>query len=131
MKLLMELAVLPGLLLVGFVYHLDRLDKEPKPLFVRLFILGMVITIPCAIIEVFAQSFVYNFVYSHFWQLIIENFLAIALVEEGCKYLILKTTWKNKAFDYKFDAVVYAVCVSMGFAVLENILYYQYINLYV
>ena len=35
-------------------------------------------------------------------------------------YLI---TWKNKAFDYKFDAIVYCIFTSLGFAFLENLVY--------
>ncbi len=54
----------------------------------------------------------------------IDNFLLTALVEEGGKYFVLKKgTWKHPAFDYTFDAVVYAVVVSLGFATFENIMY--------
>ena len=48
----------------------------------------------------------------------------MAVAEEGFKYYFLKqTTWTHPAFDYRFDAVVYAVFVSLGFATIENILY--------
>ena len=48
----------------------------------------------------------------------------MAVAEEGFKYYFLKqTTWNHPAFDYRFDAVVYAVFVSLGFATIENILY--------
>ena len=32
-------------------------------------------------------------------------------------------SWKNPAFNYVFDGVVYGVCVALGFAGLENVLY--------
>ena len=45
-------------------------------------------------------------------------------MEEGGKYFVLKhKTWRHPAFNYTFDAVVYAVTAALGFAVAENILY--------
>ncbi len=32
-------------------------------------------------------------------------------------------TWKDPNFNYRFDGIVYAVFVSLGFAALENITY--------
>ena len=50
--------------------------------------------------------------------------IVTALVEEAGKYFVLKkVTWKHPEFNYTFDAVVYAVCVSLGFATVENIFY--------
>ena len=58
------------------------------------------------------------------WALVLENFLAVALVEEACKrWVVLKFAWRSPAFDYRFDAVVYCVFAALGFAALENILY--------
>jgi hypothetical protein len=40
------------------------------------------------------------------------------------KFLISTcVTWKNKSFKHSYDAIVYTACVSLGFALLENILY--------
>ncbi len=51
-------------------------------------------------------------------------FLVVAVVEEGTKfYLLHRRTWKNPNFNYRFDAIVYAVFVSLGFAAFENIGY--------
>ena len=51
-------------------------------------------------------------------------FGVVAFAEEGFKYLILKLrTWKSPEFDCQFDGVVYAVFVSLGFALWENIGY--------
>ena len=32
-------------------------------------------------------------------------------------------TWKNPNFNFKYDGIVYAVFVGMGFAIFENIKY--------
>ena len=62
--------------------------------------------------------------------ILIDNFLMVALVEEGGKFVVLKlNTWRSREFDYTFDAVVYAVTVSLGFAAFENILYLLDFNL--
>ena len=45
-------------------------------------------------------------------------------IEAGFKYLVLRfSTWNHSEFNCKFDGVVYAVAVSLGFAVWENIQY--------
>ena len=56
--------------------------------------------------------------------LLLENFIAVALVEELCKrWPVRRFAWNHPAFDYRFDAVVYCVFSTLGFAALENILY--------
>ena len=48
----------------------------------------------------------------------------VALAEESSKYIFLKrNTWKNPEFNCQYDGVVYAVFVSLGFALWENISY--------
>lgn len=51
-------------------------------------------------------------------------FFGAAIPEEIAKFLML---WlllrKNPYFDEKMVGIVYAVCVSLGFAALENIMY--------
>ena len=48
----------------------------------------------------------------------------VAVVEEGAKFLLLKRqTWDHPAFNYRFDGVVYAAFVSLGFAAFENVYY--------
>ena len=40
------------------------------------------------------------------------------------KFAVMKLrTWKSVEFNYTFDAVVYAVSASLGFAALENVMY--------
>ena len=51
-------------------------------------------------------------------------FGVVAFSEEGAKYFLLKRrTWNSAAFNCQFDGVVYAVFVSLGFALWENISY--------
>ena len=48
----------------------------------------------------------------------------VAVSEEGIKYLLLRfKTWRSPEFNCTFDGVVYAVFLSLGFALWENIHY--------
>ncbi|MBU1081714.1 MAG: PrsW family intramembrane metalloprotease, partial [Spirochaetes bacterium] len=52
------------------------------------------------------------------------SFVTAALVEEGVKYFFLRRyLFKNPAFDEVMDGIVYAACVSLGFAFAENLMY--------
>ena len=119
------LAILPGVALLIYVYHLDKIEKEPFGLLLKLFIFGCIVVVPVAIVEVVLINITAALISTNsILYLAIENFLCVALIEEGFKYLALRLgSWKNKAFNYRFDGIVYAVCVSMGFAIVENILY--------
>ena len=119
------LAILPSIILFYVVWKGDRYEKEPPKLLIKLFLFGALTTISASIIEIVAGDFIFGFLdHSGYLFLVIDNFLITALAEEAGKYLVLKkTTWKHPAFNYTFDAVVYAVTASLGFATIENILY--------
>ena len=54
----------------------------------------------------------------------IHAFLLVALVEESCKYLVLRwVLFRNDHFNEPFDGITYSVMVAMGFATAENIAY--------
>lgn len=123
--LLVILAIIPAVVLIAFIYHKDKAEKEPLGLLVGLFFLGASTTIGAALVEVGLEEMLqqvttagtvgYNFVMC---------FFIVALAEEFFKFLVLRTrTWKHRAFNYTFDAIVYSVVISLGFATLENILY--------
>ena len=119
------LAVIPAVVLFAYIYGKDTTEKEPPKLLLSLFLLGALTTAGASIIEIATSSLLSMFLSpnSTIYQLI-ENFLLVAFVEELGKYLALRArTWNDPQFNYTYDAVVYAVIVSLGFATLENILY--------
>ena len=125
MKLLIVLAVLPGILLMRYIYKLDVIEKEPKGLIVKLFIGGALSTITALILEL-AGGMILDVIFKSdtLLYLILENFIVVACAEEAGKYAVLKQlTWTNREFNYLFDGVVYAVAVGLGFAILENVEY--------
>lgn len=125
MDFLLLLAVFPGLLIIKKTYDLDRIEKEPTGLLMKLVIFGALTAIPIVFFELFAEGILQGLFYEGSLAYIaVENFIGVALVEEGFKrFALKKITWKNREFNCVFDAVVYSVCVSMGFAILENIMY--------
>ena len=124
-KVLLFLAVIPGFYLLYKVYKWDTVEKEPMGLIIRLVIAGVISTIPAMILEVFIDGVFAGLGFdSGFFYNLISCFMGVALIEELCKYLLLRIfSWRSKAFDYVFDGIVYGVCVGVGFAVFENVLY--------
>lgn len=118
-------AVLPGLLLAFYINRLDKIESEPLGLLVKLFVMGIISVIPVAIVESIAIGILGTVMSTNtVLYVFLETFFCVACVEEGGKYVFLKkTTWKHPAFNYRFDAIVYAACVGIGFAVCENVQY--------
>lgn len=118
------LAVAPGIALMIIVYLNDRVEKEPVRNILRYMAFGALMVLPAGVTEVlFLWINEAIFGYGTF-AMIIENFLCVAVVEEGFKFLILYVIgWKDRNLNYTFDGVVYSVAVGMGFAIAENIRY--------
>ena len=124
-RYLLSAALAPAVLLFFYIRKKDKNEQEPMSMLLQLAGLGALSIIPAIIIELVGEailglivspdSAVYAF---------IECFFIIAVAEEGCKFICMfLRTWWSKEYNYTFDAVVYAVSVSLGFAALENILY--------
>ena len=125
MDILLVMAVVPAALLLYYVYRIDPVEKEPGRLLARLLGWGAAACIPAIVLETVGMEVCMGGREAHsISELLFENFIIIALSEEVCKFFFLRwKTWKNPAFDYVYDGIVYAVFVSLGFAILENIGY--------
>ena len=117
-------ALVPAAFLMVQVYRLDRIEKEPAGLLLKLALFGALSGLAAGAIEGALTRLLDVTLGGSMLRLMLENFLAVALVEEACKrWVVLKFAWRHPAFDYRFDAVVYCVFSALGFAALENILY--------
>lgn len=117
-------ALVPAAFLMVQVYRLDRIEKEPAGLLLKLALFGALSGLAAGAIEGALTRVLDVTLGGGMLRLMLENFLAVALVEEACKrWVVLKFAWRHPAFDYRFDAVVYCVFSALGFAALENILY--------
>ena len=122
--LLLVLAVLPALELMIYVYRKDRVEREPLGLLLLLCLGGCISVVPTMICELMAESVLLSAFGDTLSFIVADNFLGVALIEEGWKlvFLIL-IAWSSRHFTHFFDGIVYAVFVSLGFALVENIFY--------
>jgi len=124
-SILRWLAVIPGIVLIVQVYKQDKIEKEPLGLILKLLFGGALTVISAVLLETFGEWLIQTiFTVPSRITVAIDCFLVVGVAEEAGKYLVLKhLTWRHRAFNYRFDGIVYAVCVSMGFAIVENVLY--------
>ncbi len=113
-------SIAPALIILYLIYRHD-VDREPRKLLLKCFFGGilsilmtLILVLPFNGISMptgFAKSFY-------------DAFVTAGIPEELSKWLILY--WlvrKAPAFDQYYDGIIYAVFVSMGFALVENIMY--------
>ena len=130
--LMLFFATLPVILILVVVYNSDK-SKEPLPLLMELFVFGI---LSCFLVVVISNAleFIFPFIAKetksmNFIEIILYAFLAVALVEELCKWLVVYIIgYHNKEFDELYDIIVYAVFVSLGFAFMENVIYIFYLG---
>ena len=118
-------AVLPAAVLLKYIHAHDTVEPEPPGLLISLLMCGVAAALLSGFLEGIGEGILSAFVStrSPLYTLLLA-FLVVAAVEEGTKYFFLKRrTWNHPAFNYRFDGVVYAVFVSLGFAAYENIQY--------
>lgn len=110
-------AVAPGIALLAYFYLKDKYDSEPIHMVARVFLYGVLLVFPTMVLQ---RTLVVG---------LGENPLLFAFgitgaIEEFFKWFILYyAIYKHTVFDEPYDAIVYAVSVSLGFATLENVIY--------
>ncbi len=120
--LLVAGAALPSIIIIILLLRADKARPEPIGLIGRSVFYGFLASIPAVIIELFLDSFLG--LYPGLLGIALKSFIIAALVEEGLKYFFLnRYLYYNPAFNEVMDGIVYAACVSLGFAFAENLLY--------
>jgi RsiW-degrading membrane proteinase PrsW (M82 family) len=105
----------PALFWLWYFYLKDRYAPEPRSWIVRIFLLGMLSTIPIALIEAAFGVFVPEFALA---------VVVAPVVEEVGKFLVVYWfVYRRPVFDEPIDGIVYAVTAALGFAALENVVY--------
>ena len=125
--ILISVALAPVILLLIYVYRRDKYEKEPKKLLAKVFIFGIISVIPVYFIETALTNYWHNKYALPSMQLntaAYDAFVVAAFTEEFFKILVFFIfIQKNKNFNEKFDGIIYAVFISMGFAATENLMY--------
>lgn len=115
-------SIFPVVIFLYMIYQKDH-EKEPLSLLFKCLmggclsvVLSLAMSVPLGTLGgVFQGNFMSSF---H------QSFLEAAIPEEIAKFVILYfIVWKSKELNHNYDGIVYSVFVSLGFALIENILY--------
>jgi len=112
----------PVFIILFYIYFRDRYEKEPLGMLVKAVLAGILIILPVIFVEQWLSAL------SPFSEKLgvaaWHAFVVAGFTEELFKFLALYLLiWKSPSFNEKFDGIVYAVFVSLGFAAVENVLY--------
>jgi RsiW-degrading membrane proteinase PrsW (M82 family) len=120
---LVILAVIPPMAFLLYINHLDRIEPEPHGLILKALLLGAAAVIPAGITEALLDK-APLFAAGGFAGAASKSFIVIAPVEEAVKLaVVLLFIWNNANFNEENDGIVYVGAASIGFSLLENVLY--------
>lgn len=120
---LLFLSILPVFLICLFIYLKDK-NRESLKLLLKLLLFGAISSIPILIFELLIGSFFPSEESMDLITLFFYVFISIAFVEEVWKLIMVYLiSFNHYEFDNLYDMIIYSVFVSMGFALVENILY--------
>jgi len=126
--LIVLLSFLPSIAWLIFFLKEDA-KPEPKKTIFKVFIYGIISTIPV----IFIVYYITNFLILAGIDLSTARFIQIvflsAIFEELTKFLVIKfVILNNSECDELIDIMIYSITVAMGFAALENLLFIFPIN---
>lgn len=122
------MGLVPMLIYAGFLWWLDRWEKEPLPLLAAAFVWGF---IPSAVIALIAQLIldIPTSALLYYNELTYELFsgsIIAPVTEEAIKgfAVLLIFIFFYREFDSLLDGILYGSLAGFGFAAIENILYF-------
>lgn len=122
--ILLAAAVIPAIFLMVKVYRSDRLERESPYMLWSLVRAGIFSSLIAMVAERILSALLGATVSDNGMYQILLYFIVVAFSEEGAKYFMLRrNSWYSREFNSQYDGVVYAVFVSLGFALWENISY--------
>ena len=123
--LIAAVAILPALVLWIYIW---RKDARPEPFrqLAKATFWGVLIAVPAVFVETVVGIILFGEegASANWMDNVVNAFCVAAIPEEVLKLMALwMVVRKNPYFDEHFDGIVYAVCVSLGFAGIENVCY--------
>lgn len=123
--MILAAALAPAVILLYYIYRKDKFQQEPVKELLKAFGYGVLsvfvslaISLPLGALGFYVDGPL------TFGGAVADSFFGAAIPEEIAKFLMF---WllirKSRYFDEHMDGIVYASCVALGFAGLENILY--------
>ncbi|MGP4060107.1 glutamic-type intramembrane protease PrsW [Halobacillus sp. H74] len=121
MLAILTAAISPAVAIMTFIYLSKRIELEPFPLIIRMFIIGVIMVFPIMFIQ---YAFEVENIFQH---PLLKSFFLVGLMEEFFKwFFIVFVAYRHSDFDHHYDGIIYAVAVSLGFATIENVIYLFY-----
>ena len=116
-------AIVPGLLISGYVFWMDRHERErPLPLLIC-FALGALITAPGLAFQTWVDKLGYSEA-GNIWWTFFFALVVVGLTEELLKFAaFMGYPYRSDFFNEPIDGIVYCVMIGMGFATVENVIY--------
>jgi RsiW-degrading membrane proteinase PrsW (M82 family) len=115
------LGVLPGFAWMAYLRREDRVRPESPAVLTRAALLGVLATAPIVVVEAVLSVAAPDTL--SVAGAVFAAFVVAGVVEETGKALCLRSFRWNPEFDERFDGIVYAGWIGLGFAVVENVLY--------
>lgn len=122
-------SIIPVLILLFVLYQMGEVKKQPILILFILFIGGILSWILVRYVSVLLGNDIARSQIEISQKLgdlgfFLVSFGIIATIEELSKYIVITIMcFKNKYFKNAYDAIMYAACISLGFAFIENIMY--------
>lgn len=125
-RIVLLAALAPVAAMLYFIYTKDKLRKEPVPEILKAFGFGvlsalasLLLTYPLMFLGIVPAEEP-----ATVWESIRLAVFGAGIPEELAKFCLLWLFLKKcRYFDEYVDGIVYAACVGLGFAALENVLY--------
>jgi protease PrsW len=118
--LLVSLA--PVAIIAFYVWFRDKYEREPLRMVLLAMLAGALVVFPVIVVENLI-SFIGQPLYG-LGEAAWNAFAVAGFTEELFKYIVLYLLiWKSPEFNDKYDGIVYATFISLGFAGVENVLY--------
>lgn len=117
------LALAPILICCFYIFIRDKYEKEPISQLLKGVFWGAIIAIPILYVETFLFKYSPNESQKYLYSLY-NSFIVASLTEELFKFIVVIILfYRNRNYNERFDGIVYAVFVSLGFAMAENFAY--------
>ncbi len=122
MWLCVAVALAPALLLLWVFKRLDAKRPEPPGSVRNVVLFGVLSCAPAIVVELLLAALLGDASKAH--GRLLDAFLVAAFTEESLKLAcVLLYLWRKPHFDEVMDGILYTAAASLGFAMLENVLY--------
>ena len=123
--LIIVVAVLPALLLGYYLWYIDS-KREPAVWLIGSVLLGALVCLPVVYLKGIFSSLLFSpaGVPVSLFESVVDTFCLEAVLEEVFKFVaFFLVVFRNRYFDEHYDGIIYAACVGLGFAAVENVFY--------